>query len=1739
MNIIINRKIGLIALVVILVLMFFTTTIAANNSIPRYIYYENEDSDLVRADYQQAIDDLNNNDPRLRDAIRDKIGNAIGSFRNVFIEDEDGNVYDYGKIIDEGESYEDVICNPDYKVGAQHPDKELIICPITGDPIEVTLDPEVKDVSTASELQNALADEYTTINFIGDITLEDLIPPVDYPVTINLRNHELRLDEVDFRIIGQNVVITAAEDGKIIGENGYETIDVFAGAEVTFKGQNPNSVGVINFENIEIEIENSYVTLLDASFDGADDDTIPLRLIGDSTLDVRDSTNNVEVKTDAILLISGEAVNDDRPVVTGNGLIYGAGRIDIDSTFLNDSFVLDITGDSSDQRLSFDVFRMDINYEMDIDLRLANLTIDCPVWLDNGSGFDYDQLGVKVIGDLDGEGTIRGQEVAFDERLTVLESVNIDGIRIQQLRLDINQDGTPAINVRFSEAEPVTFAGDVDAYIAGSPGTNSFIAVNTVNVEGDLTFIFCELDGSVGSTDNIAGAGAFVGEGTITYEDGTTLTVSGNQLTFDVTKYVNSDIEFARLELLRKVHLAADKTITVTGDIKGDPISYDRGKIIGDDETTSIVYTASSVTFEHMNLQDLIFAIETDVEVNYVNSGFDQYLTAIIIDPATLIVDNLEVLGNDVYVEGSGTFTGNRVFGDDDISFRNSAGLNVQGSSWFTFENPIRVEDHVNFAYLEFKEIIYEVDGVIVTIEGSMLAWEDDQGNIHGVIDGRSTAGEMILVSGNDDNNTVFYNVTLNDLDLFIVLDSRVYIEDMLGSTKHHPENSNIGMDVRGDTDHLILFLITENSSLIINNTIKSIDEAVDVLYQGGSTAGPGAIRGRNGLARIWSPGDNPITIADGSRLLFMGHRETNLDIDARIDIADVEKVKMGIIDLRRRVTNLADNELFIFPHKTIHVHDEIVLQGGDLDILTDLTAQRPPITMARYDTIIYNIQNPVQGFIQGESTDVRIRGANTLTLGNRVMLINLILDRQLAGVEVEDKGEVRGVLTLEDITIEDQKVNFQDYLVWLKSDLRLVKIDEYPELYFLAGDFDSNDAIAILYGEGNKVYGDGGVAFSSSEQKEAVAQNVDFDIASTGFPYEVMILGDSRIDDFEPVVFRDVNWTSQTTVQVGDRATAQYPILRFEVKEQDKNINDGGLRVWKDGATDEDGLEQKNNLKYLEPGKIDYYNLDIPVDAPFFEVEFIAKEDPVLTDSTGNEVEFRVTNVGAVSGQKTVKLYVDGVYADESVLFDLSIGGSATGILSYDAPSDSGDIVLRLETDDHHVEQTVAVVEPFVFFEPSMTKDVNGTLLADGDEVEVGDVIDVEWRVENIGNIEGTQDVNRYIYIDNDLKIDWSNPVTLDVGDVWLLDLSVSTDAGSAQGIGEWKFVLETDDDTYEQIVQVVVPEGQVYNQTQGELYDTIQEAVDDADPDDFLLVGAGTYPENVEINPVDGLTLKSVEKHAAVIEGYVEIQADDVTIEDFHVNYAAVDRSPVDLRNVDGVTIRGNKVEGGPDTGGISTWTGPAVAKGEVLIEDNEIIKGPVGVIPGDEVATITIRNNTMTEPADEGIWVWQNAHADLIIEGNTVTDAGLNDVKIVDEPVSINGENDIVDMYNAILEDNPDLDTVLFEWIPVDADNSSADWTDNGNGTGTMTLTVKDDTDTEIPGLGAITRIEYGGTYYSLTDLAALAIWADVQLVNDYEILFTRASPPWSNTLVWTVSVNAVDIWVFQISDLDITE
>ena len=267
-----------------------------------------------------------------------------------------------------------------------------------------------------------------------------------------------------------------------------------------------------------------------------------------------------------------------------------------------------------------------------------------------------------------------------------------------------------------------------------------------------------------------------------------------------------------------------------------------------------------------------------------------------------------------------------------------------------------------------------------------------------------------------------------------------------------------------------------------------------------------------------------------------------------------------------------------------------------------------------------------------------------------------------------------------------------------------------------------------------------------------------------------------------------------------------------------------------------------------------------------------------------------------------------------------------------------------------------------------------------------------------------------------------------------------------------------------------IVVTVGRVHNITANRYYATIATAITGAYPGDTIEVAAGTYAENVVIN-VEGLTLKSVEEHKAIIEGQITIAENGITIQDLQIeatglasntalalladgvsdirvkNNRLLAMSPVTvyskpatvwLTNVDEVVFEGNYVDSViEDVRDPFAVYVVVTADGSATVTNNDLL-GALGVGLGEN-STVDVLSNTIEDARKEGIWFWPvDVNGHIVVEGNTVEDYNCADVgaaalKIVSKPASVNGVTDETKMAKAILDANSDIDSVYLEWIP----------------------------------------------------------------------------------------------------------
>lgn len=219
---------------------------------------------------------------------------------------------------------------------------------------------------------------------------------------------------------------------------------------------------------------------------------------------------------------------------------------------------------------------------------------------------------------------------------------------------------------------------------------------------------------------------------------------------------------------------------------------------------------------------------------------------------------------------------------------------------------------------------------------------------------------------------------------------------------------------------------------------------------------------------------------------------------------------------------------------------------------------------------------------------------------------------------------------------------------------------------------------------------------------------------------------------------------------------------------------------------------------------------------------------------------------------------------------------------------------------------------------------------------------------------------------------------------------------------------------------------------------YETIQAAINAANPGDTIQVDAGAYDENVTIGTA-GLSIISLVEHGAVINGRININADNVTFEGFEV-VASGNEHLINIDDgVSGTEIIGNKVSAeyieGRSSSAIGNHSNHRI--GDVTAAGN-IVTRAIGfyVTPG---AKVVIENNIVDTAGDEGIWLYDEV-GDVTIVGNTVTNYNLRNavdakaLAINHRPTSVNTKTTSGDMLDAVKTDNPGIDSVDLKWAMV---------------------------------------------------------------------------------------------------------
>jgi len=233
---------------------------------------------------------------------------------------------------------------------------------------------------------------------------------------------------------------------------------------------------------------------------------------------------------------------------------------------------------------------------------------------------------------------------------------------------------------------------------------------------------------------------------------------------------------------------------------------------------------------------------------------------------------------------------------------------------------------------------------------------------------------------------------------------------------------------------------------------------------------------------------------------------------------------------------------------------------------------------------------------------------------------------------------------------------------------------------------------------------------------------------------------------------------------------------------------------------------------------------------------------------------------------------------------------------------------------------------------------------------------------------------------------------------------------------------------------------------------FDNIQDAYDDANQFDTVIVCPGTYNESVDVDQEEDVTIEGIAKpkvdgsspafditeDGTHVTGFevttddgdcIEIDADDVRIHGIITTGCDDDGIDADGERI---TISGNRLNGNDDNGIECDNCDEAVIRGNVVNDNNDGIKCS---FCDDSV----IQGNTANGNSDDGIEL-SSSSDDNLVRGNTANGNG-------DNGIEIRGEDNIIRNNDA---NNNDDDGIHVKGSSDENDvthNNTNDNTDNG--------------------------------------------------------------------------------------------
>ena len=199
--------------------------------------------------------------------------------------------------------------------------------------------------------------------------------------------------------------------------------------------------------------------------------------------------------------------------------------------------------------------------------------------------------------------------------------------------------------------------------------------------------------------------------------------------------------------------------------------------------------------------------------------------------------------------------------------------------------------------------------------------------------------------------------------------------------------------------------------------------------------------------------------------------------------------------------------------------------------------------------------------------------------------------------------------------------------------------------------------------------------------------------------------------------------------------------------------------------------------------------------DRDFFDVDLDTDTSRLnITADETVEVVANITNVGALPGTQDIDLAVDGNLVDSRGALGLNVGAEQSVKLYWTPDSDDrGDFELEVSSDNDSATATANVVDD-AFFDVSINTETSDL------EVLQSDPVIIEADVENVGNVDATQDIE----LSANGGIFDSAPLTVEAGQTESITLQWDT---SSVTPGSYLVGVSSDDSSDSAITTVLGP--------------------------------------------------------------------------------------------------------------------------------------------------------------------------------------------------------------------------------------------------------------------------------------------------------------------------------------------